>query len=56
MKLSFELAKPDDLDLVRGLQYEAVAWLAAALVAAAVLYFTWYRNLPPAEVPDEVAR
>lgn len=28
MRLTFEAAKPDDLDLVRGLQREAVAWLA----------------------------
>jgi multisubunit Na+/H+ antiporter MnhB subunit len=29
--------------------------LAVAMVAGAALYFTWYRNLPPAEVGNEPA-
>ena len=33
----------------------AAAWLAAAIAAAVPLYFTWYRNLPPAEPPQEPA-
>ncbi|HUT91395.1 MAG TPA: hypothetical protein VMY37_17990 [Thermoguttaceae bacterium] len=31
----------------------ALAWFAAAVVAAVLLYFTWYRNLPPEGAPDE---
>ncbi len=31
----------------------ALAWLAAAVAASAVLYFTWYRNLPGEEGREE---
>ncbi len=30
---------------------QAVGWFVGAAAAAAALYFTWYRNLPPAESP-----
>ena len=34
----------------------ALAWFTAAAVAAVLLYFTWYRNLPPEGAPDEPIR
>ena len=30
-------------------------WAAVAVVAAVLLYFTWYRNLPSTDTPDEAA-
>jgi len=30
----------------------ALAWFAAAVAAAVILYFTWYKNLPSAEAAD----
>ena len=42
--------------LVGHWHWRALGWFAAAVAAAVILYFTWYRNLSPADAEDVPGR